>query len=194
MREGKWGEAIPQFQKAIAIAPDVPTYSNLGTAYFFLKNYDQAEKNYEKAVEGTPGDEALWGNLGDSYRWLGHAEQARDAYKRAVAFAKMDLSSPPSPTILGDIGLLYAKLGDQAQAVQYIQRARAKSPEDLNLIYAEAQVYVLLGQLSNAMLAFREAVAKGYGRAEIWKDPENAKMRSLPEFVKLVGPSNFTWK
>jgi hypothetical protein len=40
----------------------------------------------------------------------------------------------------------------------------------------------------------RSTVAKGSflrgdPREEIWDDPELAKMRSLPEFVKLVGPS-----
>ena len=49
LREGKWSEAIPQFQKALAIAPDSPTYSNLGTAYFWLKNYDQVDEDVRKS-------------------------------------------------------------------------------------------------------------------------------------------------
>src|SRR6202041_2902796 len=50
LREGKWSEAIPQYQKALALTPDSSTYSNLGTANFYLKNYDQATKMYEKAA------------------------------------------------------------------------------------------------------------------------------------------------
>jgi hypothetical protein len=30
------------------------------------------------------------------------------------------------------------------------------------------------------------AIAKGYSRKEVWNDPENAKLQSFPEFVKLV--------
>lgn len=119
MREGKWGEAIPQFNKALTIAPDSPTYSNLGTAYFFLKNYDQATKMYEKAVEITPNDEQLQGNLGDSYRWSGHSDQAAAADGKAISLAFQELQvNPRSAAIMGDLGLLYAKRGDAANALQ----------------------------------------------------------------------------
>jgi eukaryotic-like serine/threonine-protein kinase len=186
LRRGKWNEAIPPFQKALALAPDSPTYSNLGTAYFFLRRYEEAAKMYEKSVQTTSGDEELWGNLGDSYRWLGQTDKARSAYKRAIALAKMELeSSPQSGPILGDIGLLYAKMGDQAQAVQYTRLARAKSPLDVQLMYSEGQVYVLAGQPAKAINAYSQAIARGYARLELWNDPENAKMQSLPEFAKL---------
>src|SRR6266404_1381325 len=56
LREGKWSEAIPHFQKALSIAPDSPTYSNLGTAYFWLRRYDESVKMYEKATEMTPNN------------------------------------------------------------------------------------------------------------------------------------------
>jgi len=187
LRRGKWTEAIPQYRKALAFGPDAPTYANLGTAYFFLKQYDEAVKLYEKALQiNGRGDEVLWGNLGDSYRWLGQTEKAQAAYKRAIVIAKMG-SDAQSASTLGDIGLLYAKIGDQAQAVQNIRLARAKSPSDLQIIYSEAQVYCLLRQPEKSMIAVRQAVAKGYARQEIWNDPELFRMRSLPEFVKLVG-------
>ena len=187
LRKGKWSEAIPNFQKALSITPDAPTYSNLGTAYFWLQRYDESVRMYEKALQiNGNGNEELWGNLGDAYRWLGQAEKARGAYKKAIAIARMDDPSAQSASILGDIGLLYAKMGDQTQAVQYTRMARAKAPSDVYLIYCEGQVYVLLGQPAKAITAYRQAVARGYSRAEIWDDPENAKMQSLPEFVKLV--------
>jgi len=186
LREGKWSEAIPHFQKALSIAPDAPTYSNLGTAYFWLQRYDESVRMYEKALQiNGNGNEELWGNLGDAYRWLGQAEKARGAYKKAIATAKVDDPSARSASILGDIGLLYAKMGDQTQAVQYTRMARAKAPSDVQLMYSEGQVYVLTGQPTKAITAYSQAVAKGYNREEIWDDPENAKIQSLPEFVKL---------
>jgi eukaryotic-like serine/threonine-protein kinase len=188
LREGKWSEAIPQFQRSLALAPDADTYSNLGTAYFFLKSYDESVRMYQKAVQiNANQNEELWGNLGDAYRWLGQAEKARVAYKKAIAIAKMDDPSAQSASILGDIGLLYAKMGDQAQAVQYTRLALSKNPADLQLIYSEGQVYALLDQPSKSIAAYRQAVAKGYARQELWNDPENAKLQSLPEFVELVG-------
>jgi serine/threonine protein kinase/tetratricopeptide (TPR) repeat protein len=185
LRQGKWSEAIPQLQKSLALAPDADTYSNLGTAYFFLRRYEEAAKMYEKSVQTTSGDEVLWGNLGDSYRCLGQTEKAQAAYKKAIVFAKMG-SDAQSAAVQGDIGLLYAKIGDQAQAVQYTRLARARAPSDVNLMYSEGQVYALLGKPTQAIAAYRQAIAKGYSRGEMWNDPENAKLQTLPEFVKLV--------
>jgi len=119
MRQGKWSEAIPRYQKALSIDPDSPTYSNLGTAYFFLKRYDEAVKMYEKAVQGTTGDEYLWSNLADAYRWLGQSEKAQAAYKRAIVVAKMG-SDAQSAGSLGDLALLLRQnRGSNASSAKY---------------------------------------------------------------------------
>jgi hypothetical protein len=64
--------------------------------------------------------------------------------------------------------------------------ARAKAPSDVQLMYSEGQVYARFGQSIKAIPAYRQAIAKGYSRKEVWNDPENAKLQSFPEFVKLV--------
>jgi tetratricopeptide (TPR) repeat protein len=187
LREGKWGEAIPQYQKALAIAPDSPTYSNLGTAYFWLKNYDQATKMYEKAVEMTPNDEQLLGNLGDAYRWSGHSEQASAAYSKAISLAFQELQvNPRSSGTMGDLGLLYAKKGEATNAAQYTNQARAISPDDVQLMYSEAQVKALIGTPDEAIKALRRALEKGYPAREAWNDPELQKLQALPQFSQLV--------
>jgi tetratricopeptide (TPR) repeat protein len=129
------------------------------------------------------------GNLGDAYRWLGQLEKATAAYKKAIALAKVSPDAQ-SPMTLSDVGLLYAKIGNQAQAVQYTRLARAKSPSDVQIMYYEGQVYVLLGQPTKAIAGYRQAIAKGYSRLELWNDPENQNMQSLPEFVSLAGPTH----
>jgi tetratricopeptide (TPR) repeat protein len=190
LRQDKWEKAISQYQKSLALAPNAVTYSNLGTAYFFMKNYDQATKTYEIAVQiNASQNEELWGNLGDAYRSLGQAEKARAAYKKAIGIAKMNPAAQSAAPVLGDLALYYAKIGDQTQAVQHIRLARAKSPGDVQIIYTEGQVYVLLGQTTKAISAYRQAVAKGYVRQELWNDPENARLQSVPEFVELCRTS-----
>ena len=187
LREGKWSEAILQYQKALALAADAPTYSNLGTANFFLKNYDQATKMYGKAVEMTPNDEQLLGNLGDSYRWSGHSDQAAAAYGKAISLAFQELQvNPRSASIMGDLGLLYAKKGDATNALQYTNQARAISPDDVQLIYSEAQVKTLIGKPEEALKSLRLALVKGYSAQEAWNDPELQKLQDLPQFLQLV--------
>ncbi len=187
MRDGKWGEAIPQFTKALSIAPDSATYSNVGTAYFFMKNYDQATKNYEKAVQMTPNDEQLQGNLGDAYRWSGHSDQAAVAYGKAISLAFQELQvNPRSASIMGDLGLLYAKKGDAANALQYTNQARAISPDDIGLMYSEALVRTMTGKPEEALKPLRLALEKGYPAQEAWNDPELQKLQALPQFSQLV--------
>jgi eukaryotic-like serine/threonine-protein kinase len=187
LREGKYSEAIAQFQKAISIAPDSYTYSNLGTAYFWLKNYDQSTKMFEKAVEMTPNSEEFLGNLGDAYRWSGHSEQAASAYSKAISLAFQGLQvNPRSATIMGDLGVLYAKKGDAANALQYTNQARAISPNDVQLMYSEAQVKTMIGRPEEALNALRQALASGYGAQEAWNDPELQKLQALPQFSLLV--------
>lgn len=187
LREGKWGEAIPQYQKALALAPDAPTYSNLGTAYFWLKRYDESVTMYEKATEMTPNDEELFGNLGDAYRWSGHSEPAATAYSKAISLAFEQLQvNPRSAATMGDLGLLYAKRGDAANALQYTNQARAISPDDVQLIYSEAQVKTLIGKPEEALKSLRLALEKGYAVQEAWNDPELQNLQALPQFSQLV--------
>jgi eukaryotic-like serine/threonine-protein kinase len=187
LREGKWSESIPQFQKALTLTPDPDTYSNLGTAYFFLKNYDDATRMYEKAVEIRPNDEVLLGNLGDAYRWSGHSDKAADAYGKAISMSFQELQvNPQSASIMGDLGLLYAKKGDATNALQYMKQARAIKPDDLQLLYSEAQVKALIGNPEDALRSLRTALANGYPSQEAWNDPELQKLQALPQFSQLM--------
>ena len=186
-RQGKWLEAIPSFQKALAVAPDAVTYSNVGTCYFFLKRYDEAVAMYRKATELSPNDEQLFGNLGDAYRWSGHSDQAVQAYDKAITLAFQELQvNPRSFSIMGDLALYYAKKGDASNALEYIQRARTIGPDDVQLMYSEAQVKTLIGKSEEALKALRTALQKGYSAQEAWNDPELAKLQAMPHFSQLV--------
>ena len=187
LRQGKWGEAIPQFQKALSIAPDSTTYSNLGTAYFWLRRYDESVKMYARATEMTPNSEELFGNLGDAYRWSGHSDQAASSYSKAISLAFQELQvNPRAANIMGDLGLLYAKKGDAANAQQYINQARAISPDDVYLIYSEALVKALVASPEEAIKPLKLALEKGYPAQEAWNDPELQKLQALPQFSQLI--------
>ena len=187
LRDGKWSESIPQFEKALALAPDADTYSNLGTAYFWLKNFEQATRMYEKAVEMRPTDEVLLGNLGDAYRWSGHSDQAAAAYGKAISLAFQELQvNPRSAASMSDLGLLYAKKGEAANAIQYTNQARAIKPNDVQLMYSEAQVKALIGKPEEALKALKQALEKGYPAQEAGNDPELQKLQSLPQYAQLI--------
>jgi len=186
-REGKYEKSIPAYQKALEVEPHASIYSNLGTAYFFLKRYDEAVKMFEKAVESNPKDEQLLGNLADAYRASGQMQQAVTTYDKAIALAYQQLQvNPRSADVMGDLALYYAKKGDSKNALQYIRQARAITPADLQLLYSEAQINAITGHSQEAMQALREALQKGYSSEEAQRDPELDKLKSLPEFSRLI--------
>ncbi|MGA9471734.1 MAG: tetratricopeptide repeat protein [Terriglobales bacterium] len=186
LRQGKWEAAIPQLQKALTLSPDAPTYSNLGTANFFIKHYDEAVRMYEKAVQiNARQDEELWGNLGDAYRWTGQAEKSRAAYKRAIVLVKLGSNAQTAST-LGDLALYYAKMGDRKQSEQYIRDARKRDPRDVSLIYLEALVKAVGATPEEALKPLALAFEKGYPAQEAWNDPELKKLQALPRFAELI--------
>ena len=186
-RLGQWNDAIPAFQKALALEPESTTYSNLGTAYFFLKRYDDAVKMFEKALEKSPKDEQLAGNLADAYRWSGRPQQAKDTYEKAIQLAFQQLQvNPKLAAVTGDLALYYAKNADPAHALQYIRQARSIDASDLQLMYYQVQIYTLADKQAEALSTLREAFQKGYSTEEALNDPELGKLKSLPEFARLV--------
>ena len=186
-REGQYDKSIPVYQKALEIEPHASIYSNLGTAYFFLKRYSEAVKMFEKAVESNPKDEQLLGNLADAYRASGNMQQAIATYDKAIGMAYQQLQvNPRSADVMGDLALYYAKKGDSKNAMQYIRQARAINPADLQLLYSEVQVNAIAGRAPESMQLLREALQKGYSSAEAQGDPELDKLKSLPEFSRLI--------
>ncbi len=186
-RLGKWNDSVPAFQKALNIQPDATVYADLGTAYFFLKRYDASIQMFEKGVELSPKDEQLAGNLADAYRAAGRKQQANATYDKAIQLAFQQLQvNPKLASVTGDLALYYAKKGDVAHALEYTRQARALDPEDLQLLYYQAQVESLANRQKEALSTLRDAFRKGYSPEEARNDPELGSLKSLPEFTKLV--------
>jgi eukaryotic-like serine/threonine-protein kinase len=186
-RLGKWNDAITAFQKSLDIQPDATIYADIGTADFFLKRYDDSIKMFEKAVALSPRDEELMGDLADAHRAAGHKEQAQAAYDKAIQLAFQQLQvNPKLAYVTGHLALYYAKKGDSAHALTYAKQARSLDPEDLQLIYYQAEIDSLAGHQQEALASLRQAFKKGYSPEEAKSDPELASLKSLPEFTKLV--------
>lgn len=74
----KWSNAVPYYERAISLQPnwEIP-YNNLGTAYFYLKNYDQAESYYGQAIQRNS-------NWARPHKWLGDIHIARNNLGQAA--------------------------------------------------------------------------------------------------------------
>ena len=186
-QQGKYDQCIPFFQKSIHIQPHSMAYSNLGTAFFFLKRYAESVPMFEKAVEMNPNDSMLVGNLADAYRWYNQLDKANATYDRAISLSFKQLQvNPRDASVLDGLGLCYAKKGDAIQALDFMRRARAVSPDDVSIIYDQAEVFAITGRTAEALKALREALQKGYSVEQAKSDPELSALQKTPEFAKLV--------
>ena len=187
LTQGKYEESVPYYLKALQIDPFYSVYSNLGTAYFFLKQYANAIEMFEKAAAFNRGDATLMVNLADAYRYEGKPERASAAYRKSIALGQQELkTNPRNATVLAEMALAYANLGNARHAAASIKEARSIEPDNINLIYSEAEIRALAGDTAGALRALELALDRHYPVALVLEDPDLSSIRSTPEFKSLI--------
>jgi eukaryotic-like serine/threonine-protein kinase len=180
-------DAIAAFQKAIQLVPKPNYYSRLGVPYFFQGKYREAAQAFETAVANGANSSEAYVNLADSYRWMNEPKKATAAYDRAIELALKDLKRNPKDTdALGRLATAYAKKGQFASARQFIRQARQVDAESNDLMYREATVYTLAGQIPEALESLQAALSNGYSVLEARTDPELRRLRETPQFATLL--------
>jgi tetratricopeptide (TPR) repeat protein len=187
VQQGKYSEAIPYLQRALQIEPNAGAYSNIGTAYFYLKQYAESAQAFEKAVGLNANDTQLAVNLGDAYRAMGQTDKAHGSYQRAISAGYKELQTNPQDTsVLAEVALSYANLGKPQDADTFIARARAQDKKDVNLAYAEVQINALNGRPSQALTLLAAVLADHFPAEFAAVDPDLESLHSNPEFDKLI--------
>ncbi len=184
---GKFQEAVPPLQRSLEIAPTPSRYSNLGTAYFYLRRYDLAISLFDKAVQAAPASWMYVGNLADAYRMSGKREVALGLYDKAIALGKKDLQvNQRNAMTLGGLGLWSAKRGQIDEGVRLIRAARTIDQNAVDLMYFEAQIDIFAHDSPGALAALQAAFEKGMRPAIALAEPDLQPLRSNPDFQNLV--------
>jgi tetratricopeptide (TPR) repeat protein/TolB-like protein len=187
LQSGRFEEAVAPFQKVLEFSPDGQAYSNLGIVYFYQKKYDQAITLYEKGVQLVPDSDMFVGNLAEAYDLAGQKDRAISTFERAIALGYKALAvNPRDASVKGRLALWYAKKGDAKQALKFISEARAIEPNDLDLIYYQAQAQALSGDKSAALESLRAAFKKGQPPAMAQAEPDLQTLQQEPRFQQLV--------
>jgi tetratricopeptide (TPR) repeat protein len=86
LKKGLYREAIQEFEKAIALAPDfAPALNRLGMSYAILNDYDHAERYFRKVIELSPGIDQGYLNLGLLYELKGEPSKALPLLEKAFS-------------------------------------------------------------------------------------------------------------
>ena len=76
--DGNPQKAIDEYQEALELSPNyVQVYTNLGTVYLGMKDYDRAIQNFNKVIELNYWDKKAHYNLGMAYLYQGDVERAK---------------------------------------------------------------------------------------------------------------------
>jgi tetratricopeptide (TPR) repeat protein/TolB-like protein len=187
VEQGKYAEAVPLLQRALQIEPDAAGYTNIGTAYFFLRRFSEAAQAFEKAVAINANDTQLVVNLGDAYRALGQKDKAQAAYQKAISVGYKQLqTNPQDASVMAEIALSYANVGNVQESQTLIGRARALDKKDMNIAYTEVQIAALTGKSSQAVTLLADALENHFPADYAANDPDLDTLHDNPEFLKLM--------
>ncbi len=125
----------------------------LGDQWWNLGKPDVALSLYEKAVAaGNPElPQARW-KLAQAYLSRGHTSRALEL------LAPMEASFPSQYEVVAGLGLVHSRIGDDAKAVSYLERALALRPPDTALLNALGESHRKLGNPEKAKEFFQRSL------------------------------------
>jgi tetratricopeptide (TPR) repeat protein len=107
-------DAVNAYRKVLELNPGAAgALVNLGTIYYRLRKFDEAEKYYRRAIEADPGYPLAEFNLGNLYDEQGRTQDALSHYRRALTL------NPQYADAHFNLALLCERVGDALKAVHH---------------------------------------------------------------------------
>jgi predicted TPR repeat methyltransferase len=123
--QGRNSEGIPLMLAALEADPGyVDAWSNLGIAYYEVRDLERAEKCCRKAIELSPGFANAWVNLALTLRARDSFEEALSALGRALEL------NPRHRTAKLNYGQLLYRLDRLPQALEFYRNWLDRSPDE----------------------------------------------------------------
>ena len=176
---GEFDEAIDAWKKSDAIMQGHESLSNIGTGYYFLRDYDMAQEMYRKAIESSKEDHRLWGNLADAQRMSGLDAAAAESYLKAIELAMNEYAINDSDAMnLSRLAVYHAALGNHAKAMEFSRLAQANGEGNPYVLYDVVVVWVLLNSETEALESYKVLVDTGFPMSILDAEPMFDALRS----------------
>jgi Tfp pilus assembly protein PilF len=133
--QGKVELARDQYRAAVRQdKKHLRAWTLLGDSAFGLKEYGEAEKAYEKALDLEPKN----GDLHNNLAWV-YVQQDRKLNKaQDLVMAALELTPGHRPYYLDTLGVIQLKLGKIPDAIASLRRSTETIPRDQSNLLAEA--------------------------------------------------------
>ena len=164
--EGKYDEAIAEFNKALEKLPDEPVlYAAIANAKSKQGKNDEALAAYQKAISLNPKDPSFYTGMGVILNSMGKTAESQEAFKKA---AELDPASAAQNFY--NIGVTLVNGGKAAEAAEAFKQSIAADP---NFAEAYYQLGMSLSGKQDTIPAAIEALKKYIA---IGKKPEQVEV------------------
>ena len=168
VRQGRAGEAIEYFQKALALEPESAAFhGGLGTAFYQLKRTDEAIVQYQKALAIDPhfaeAAEAQ-NNLGYALLRKGQANEAIIHFQKAL---EMQPDFAEARNTLGDC---FLQIGRVNEAIVQFQKVLEIKPDFSEAYNNLGYSFLQLGRPNEAVTNFQKALELNPDFAKAWNN------------------------
>ena len=143
---GRQEQAIPLLLEAAKLVPDsAKPLALLGTTYNRLGRYEAAAAVLEKAAQLSPNDASTYYKLGEAY---GHLQRPADRKKAMERFAQLTGQSQKLLEAQREAARLTVNVqqvidrGDNAKALQMMERAHDLDPNNDEVVYRLGGLYL----------------------------------------------------
>jgi serine/threonine-protein kinase len=185
MGRGKDAEKV--VSESLKMEENASRFSNLGTSYYFQNRLEEAVGSYRHATELEPKNADHWGNLGDALTMLKQDNDAHAAYLKAAEDARIEAErAPTDPRAHSMLGLYCARARDRTCAMHEANRAAAMQPGSLEILFRNAAIYSIFGDVDGALDWLEKSVKLGLTKTQIQNDPNLVPLHSNPRYLKIL--------
>lgn len=188
----------------------------LGSAYYYMQQYEEAKNVYDKILNLNPNDPDTLNNRGAIYSKLGRYDEAladynrslelrpddpNTIYNRGLAYYKLERYDealadynrslelrPAHPPVLNNRGVLYTQLERYDDALADYNRSLELSPDDPDVFFNLTCLFSLWGKTDDALAYLEKAIeVNRKNREDAKTEKDFNNIRDDPRFKKLVG-------
>lgn len=189
-------EALGAFDKSLAIQPNFTAFTNLGTFYYYEKNYSEAIRMYERALDLRQTDFRSWGPLGYAYYWSGKdSSKVREYMEMAIELAEKELEIRPNdPEVLTQLAGYHVVIGNKEKCRELLRQLPSLAKMDDDTRVSVIHLYEQLGNRDAALQWAEKSLISGYsleklesleGVEDLLEDPHMKKLQEKYEQQSL---------
>ncbi len=146
-QQGNFNVALDELRHALEVDPGyAAAYGVLGLVYRDLGDLDRAEDSFQRGLQLAPGDPDLNNNYGWFLCQTGRERKSIEYFQRAL---KDPLYATPAKP-LHNAGICSMRLGDEAAAEGYFQRAFQVDPSNAVAMFNLGELYLKRRDLERA--------------------------------------------